>query len=112
MERRTAEQLAALLAAAPESASARLVVDAEREALEGILCYLYTDELPPDAPTEQVLRLRLQVASQAPAANCVPRCLAPSRPRRRRRGCADRRKSGSSRSSTRAARAPSPPRSP
>lgn len=72
--------LAALLAAAPESASARLVVDAEREALEGILCYLYTDELPPDAPTEQVLRLRLQVASQAPPRTACPAASAPLGP--------------------------------
>ena len=53
--------LAALLAEAPTGSSpTRLVVDAEREALVGVLCFLYTDELPTDAPAEQLLRLRLQ----------------------------------------------------
>ena len=50
--------LGALLAEAPEGA--RLVVDAERDALHGILCFLYTDDLPPGASAEQLLSLRSQ----------------------------------------------------
>lgn len=58
--------LAELLAEAPGATPTRLVVDAERDALVGIVAFLYTDELPSEASVEQLLCLRLQVCKNRP----------------------------------------------